>query len=285
MPDVLDVAFDVLIAVTVVVTAGTIGMETGPEYVRVALRRRRALASAGIVNAVALPLVAFMIVNALPMSDGAATGVLLCAICAAGPLGLKAAQIARGDLGWTVSLILILTVLNAVTLPLWTAVLLPESVAARPSELLGAMVVFVVLPLVLGALFGRRRPQAAAGLVPRLEVLSNITLVLAISIAIVGYSDDLWAAAASWAPAATVLVLAVAPGAGLLDRGQPDAVRRVTTLVTMNRATGIALLVGSRAFADQAGVFSAVITYGLMQTAAVVAVALVWRLQQRTRIG
>lgn len=45
----------------------------------------------------------------------------------------------------------------------------------------------------------------------------------------------------------------------------------------MNRATGIALLVASRGFADQVGVVSTVIAYGLLQTVAVLTIAIVWR--------
>jgi hypothetical protein len=48
-------------------------------------------------------------------------------------------------------------------------------------------------------------------------------------------------------------------------------------LVTINRATGIALLVSSRSFSDQVGVLSTVIAFGILQTIIVLATALIWR--------
>lgn len=44
---------------------------------------------------------------------------------------------------------------------------------------------------------------------PRLEVFSNITLALAIAVALVAYSDELRMTTTSWAPVAVILLLAV----------------------------------------------------------------------------
>jgi bile acid:Na+ symporter, BASS family len=279
MPDVLGSAFELLIAVTVVITATAIGLETYAAAIRAAVRRRLVLASLVGVNTIALPLAAAAIVAVLPMADGPATGVLLCALCAAGPLALKAAQLARGDLAWALSLTVVLTVVNAGALPLWSSVLLPESVAAKPGDLLGAMVLLVVLPVGLGVVVRWIRPRTVS-LVPRLEVLSNVTLVLAITAALIAYSDELLSTAASWAPVAILSLLVIAAVGAQLVPSVPAELRRVSTLVTMNRATGIALLVVSRAFADQVGVVSTVIAYGLLQTAVVLTVAVGWRIGQ-----
>lgn len=278
MLDLLGVAFDVLIAVTVLVTAVTIGLESNTAAIRRALRRRRTLAWVVGANVGIVPLAGYAIVTALPMADGPATGVLVCAICAGGPLGLKAAHLSRGDLAWAVSLIVILTLVNVGALALWSALLLPRTVAPRPAELLGAMVVLVLLPMVIGAVLRWRTRWTVDAVLPRLEICSNVTLVLAVGVALILYFDELWSTVASWAPAATVLILGVAAGtAGVLGSSQLGEIRRASTLITMNRATGIALLVVSRAYADQPGVITAIVTFGLLQTMAVIAVAIFWR--------
>lgn len=275
--DLLGPVFDLLVAVTVVVTATAIGLETNAAAIRRTARRQRVFTPLVVVNSVVVPLAAAAIVAAFPMPVGPATGVLICACCAAGPLALKGAQIAKGDLAWAVSLTVILTLANAASLPLWSALLLPKSVAVQPSALLGAMLALVVLPVALGAAGGRVWPDRAGRLGPRLEVFSSVTLALAIAVALLAFWHEVQATAASWALVAIILVLAVGASAALLVPGQPRPVRSVSTLVTMNRATGIALLVVSRAFADQVGVVSTVITYGLLQTAAVLAMAVYWR--------
>lgn len=276
MPDGVGVAFDLLIAVTVLVTALAIGMDTTAAAIRRAVSRRSTLVVVLCANAVALPVAAFVVVNALPVEEGQATGIMLCAICAAGPLGLKASQIARADLAWALSIVVIMTILNFISVPVWTASLLPRSAAVQPADLLGAMLVLVVLPVVFGALVRQRHPARARGRVPSLESLSHVTLALAIAVGLVAHHEDLLATARSWTPVAAVVVLALAATAGSVASG-PPAIRQVSTLVTVNRGTGIALLVVSRSFADQDGVFSTVIVFGIVQTIIVVGVALIWR--------
>jgi BASS family bile acid:Na+ symporter len=282
MPELLGVAFELLVAITVLVTALTIGLDTTAAEFGSVVRGRRAVIAMLGVNGVVVPVAAFALVNALPVQGADQTGVLLCAMCASGPLGLKASQIARGDLAWAISITTILTVLNVAFLPLWTSLLLPDSVTARPVDLLGAMVAIIILPLVAGIWYRRRRPEHAGGVVPRLEALSNVTLALAVTVGLVAHFDQVWLTASSWTPIVVVILLALAGPAGYFASGPPQGLRRVSTLVTINRGTGIALLLASRSFADQAHVLSTVIAFGILQTIIVLAAALVWRRRSMT---
>jgi BASS family bile acid:Na+ symporter len=277
MPSGMGLVFELLVAVTVLATTTLIGIGTTSDAIRRAARRRWVLASTVALNVVIIPVAAFLFVNALGLPEGHSTGVLLCAMCAAGPLGLKAAQIARGDLAWAVSVTVILTLLNVGTLPLWSGLLLPLSVAPPPAQTLGVLVVLILLPVVVGSTMRHRSPGRAVRLMPRLEVFSNVTLALAVAVGLATYSEELWSTATSQTPLVVVVLLAVGLVAGLLIPGSPGEVRRVSALVTMNRSTGVALLIVSRAFAGHGGVFSAVITYAVLQTAAALTVALIWR--------
>jgi predicted Na+-dependent transporter len=139
------------------------------------------------------------------------------------------------------------------------------------------LVVLILVPVMLGGAMRRRAPQRAAVLVPRLELFSNVTLVLAVAVGLVTYSDELWSAATSRTPVAVVLVLAIGLAGGLLVPASFIAARHVSALLTMNRSTGVALLIVSRVFADHGEVFSAVVTFAVFQTAAALAVAVIWR--------
>lgn len=277
MPSGWGLVFELLVAVTVLATTTLIGIGTTSAAIRRAVRRRWALASTVALNVVLLPVAAFVFLSALELPEGHSTGVLLCAVCAAGPLGLKAAQIARGDLAWAVSVTVILTLLNVVSLPLWSELLLLRSVAPPPAQTFGVLVLLILFPVIAGSAMRRRSPRHAVRLMPRLEAFSNVTLVLAVAVGLVTYSGELWSTATSRTPLAVVVLLAAGLVAGLLIPGSPGEVRHVSALVTMNRSTGIALLIASRAFAGDGGVFSAVITFAVLQTAAVLAVAIIWR--------
>lgn len=277
MPDFLAAAFETLVAGTVFVTALTIGLDTRPTAFKAVLRRRLALAAVVVVNGIVVPVLAFALVNTVSMHPANETGILLCAICACGPLGLKASQIARGDLAWAVSITTLMTVFNVGLLPLWTAVLLRESVTARPGDLLGAMVAFILLPMMAGVTFRLRNPVRATEAVPRLEAASTVTLALAVAAGLTAHLDQVWLTATSWTPVVIVVLLALTGAAGYYAAGPQHRLRSTSMLVTINRATAIALLISSRSFADQVGVLSTVIAFGIMQTITVVSVALIWR--------
>lgn len=285
MPGGMALAFEFLVAVTVLATTTLIGIGTTYDAIRRAARQQWVLASTVALNVVIIPVAAYLFVNGLRLPEGHSTGVLLCAVCAAGPLGLKAAQIARGDLAWAVSVTVILTLLNVVTLPLWSGLLLPQSIAPPPAQTLGVLLVLILLPVVVGSTIRRRSPGRAVRLMPRLEVLSNVTLALAVAVGLATYSGELWTTATSRTPLVVMVILAVGLVAGLLIPGSPDEVRHVSALVTMNRSTGVALLIASRVFADRGGVFSAVITFAVLQTAAAVTVALIWRRRSTVAAG
>ena len=277
MPELLGVAFELLVAITVLVTALTIGLDTTAAEFGSVVRGRRAVITMLGVNGVVVPVAAFALVNALPVRGADETGVLLCAMCASGPLGLKASQIARGDLAWAISITTILTFLNVAFLPLWTSLLLPDSVTARPVDLLGAMVAIILLPLVAGIWYRRRSPEHARDVAPKLEALSSVTLALAVAVGLVLHHGHVWSVATSWTAVVVVTLIALAGPAGYLAVGPPPRLRRVSTLVTINRGTGIALLVASSTFAGQGHVLRTVIAFGIMQTVIVLTMALVWR--------
>jgi bile acid:Na+ symporter, BASS family len=269
--------FDVLVALTVLTTALAIGLNATPDLLRRVVANRRPAVAMLAVNGLFVPVAAFGLVRWLPVGQGQKTGILLCAICVCGPLGLKAAQIARGDLVWAFAVIAGMTVLNAAFLPLWTAVLLTESIPARPLDILGAIVMLMIIPMVVGIVARQRRPRAARLANRRLQAVSTVTLVLAIVIGLTLHLDELLSPATSWTVVVAVLLIALAGAAAYGASGPPSEVRRVAVLASINRGTGLALLVAGYAFAGQRSVLASVIAFGILQTTVVFGVALLWR--------
>ena len=272
-----DRIFDALVAVTVLTTALAIGLSSAPAAVKNVLVRRRAAVAMLAVNGVIVPVAAFALVDWLPVDHGSRTGILLCAICACGPLGLKAAQIVRGDLMWAIAVIAGMTLLNAALLPLWTTLLLAESIAARPADILGAIVMLMVIPIVMGLVTRRRRPTAAQVASRRLQASSTVTLALAIAVGLTLHLDELSSPATSWTVVIAVLLLALAGTAAYVATGPPTEIQRVAVVASINRGTGLALLVASYAFPGQPRVLASVIAFGILQTTVVFGVALLWR--------
>lgn len=275
MAGLLDGLFTVLIFVTVFLTALAIGLMTNREALRRAVGRRT-FGIAVLVNVVVVPALGYLIVRAFDLDSGAETGILLCAVCAAGPIALKVSQIARNDLTWALSLTAITLSLNVIGLPIWSGVLLHRSLTVQPADLLAVLLVAVVLPVVLGVRLGTRSPTKGRRSSSLATSISNVTLVLAVGVGIFADADDLIASLSS-----RVLVVAaiIVTASGLIGWAVPDATprRRATSLATLNRATSVALLVGARAFPGDTEVFTAVVVFGLVQTVAGLALSCYWR--------
>lgn len=279
MAETLNGVFALLIFVTVALTALSIGLVTSVDLVRSALRQRRVVIVV-LLNCVAVPLVGFLISGAVPLSPGARTGIVICAICAGGPLAIKATQIAKGDLTWSLSLTVVLLILNVVTLPLWSALLIDGSVALRPADLVGVLGAAILIPVGLGMAI-RPRVSGVDRWFRWLTLASNALLVLAIAVGLVASSEGLIAGLSSWLAPVVLTVVLVAGWAGWAIRDERDR-RRASTLATLNRATSVALLTVGRAFPDQIEIFTAVVLFGLVQTVTAVGLALYWGVASRS---
>jgi len=276
MAGTLDGAFTALVFITVALTSVAIGLVTRLDVIRAAVRRVSFWVVI-IANLAVVPLLGYVVARSMPLTPGVESGVVLCAICAAGPLGLKASQISRSDLAWTLSLTVVLQILNVLTLPMWSPVLLDRSLTVQPGDLFGVLAIAILLPALVGGWSGRRGPRAAERRSRKLTTVSNVTLVMAVIVGVAANAPELASSVSSWVLLTAIVVILAA---GLVGWWPPEAAsrRRASALVTLNRATSVALLVVGRAFPENAEVFTAAVVFGLVQTAAAVALSLYWRL-------
>lgn len=273
MAESLNGIFAVLIYVTVALTALSIGLVTSIDLLRSALRQR-GVAVVLTVNCFVVPLLGYVLASALPLTSSAKTGVLVCAICAGGPLGLKATQIARGDLTWSLSLTVVLLTLNVVTLPAWSALLIDGTVTVRFGDLVGVLGAAILGPVAVGMAL-RPRLHAVDRWFGYTTKASNVLMLLAIGVGVAANAGGLVNSLSSSLLLAVVAVVVMAGAAGWLVRDETGR-RRATTLGTLNRATSVALLIVGRVFPDEAGVFTAAVLFGLIQTVIAIGLALYW---------
>ena len=274
MTEALNTVFTGLLAFTVCLTALSIGLATSGRTMRAAIRRP-SLIFVVLANVILVPAAGLAIVRLVPLSPDGEIGVLLCTMCAAGPFALKATQVARGDLAWALSLTVILLLLNVLALPLWTALVFDRSLSVRAGDLFAVMVAVILLPAAIGALLRRTLPGRSEGWVKPATDVSNLTLVAAIVVGVAGNLSPLAEALTSRILIAAGLIVV---GAGVIGVAlpSPTEVRRASTLVTLNRATSVALLVVAQSFPDRGEVLTTAIVFGLVQTIFALGVALAW---------
>lgn len=273
MPGSLNELFGLLIFFTVAVTALSIGLVTSWELLRSALRHRRVVVVVAL-NCVFVPLAALVVVTVMPLSTASAAGILVCAICAGGPLALKATQIARGDLTWSLSLTVMLLVLNVITLPLWTSLLVDRSMTLHFGDLVRVLGLAIVIPVAVGMAI-RSHVSDADRWFKLLTLTSNVGMALGVAVGLAANAGDLVGSVSLWQFLAVLAVIAIAGGAAWIlddDLGR----RRASTFSTLNRATSVALLIVGRGFLDQPEVFTAAVLFALIQTVIVLGIAVYW---------
>src|SRR5262249_59575442 len=112
-------------------------------------------------NSVLMPLVGIGVCQALPLSTESRVGVELAVMAAAGPVGMKAAQLTkRADMAMALSFTIALQVVNIVAAPLWAKQIVTGA-TVDPWTLVKDLLLLVLAPLVIGTVLRGRPAQHA----------------------------------------------------------------------------------------------------------------------------
>ena len=151
-PDVGDprLAYAIALIATLWLTAISLGMAHDLRDVEVGRRRPGLFARLVVLDIVVVPLVVVALVWLLGVPAPYAQGLLIVGAAAAGPLGLKTTQLAKGDLPLAIGLVIVLELLNIVAMPVWAAILQPGIGAHPIGEIVRTLVVGILLPLLVG---------------------------------------------------------------------------------------------------------------------------------------
>jgi BASS family bile acid:Na+ symporter len=201
-------------------------------------------------------------VQVFSVPDRYATGLLLVGVASAGPLGIKAAQLAGADLPYAIALVVVLEAANAVAIPAWVALLLPPGAHVPLWPVARTLLLLVLAPLAVGMAVRARRPLAAVRLAGWAVPLSTVGLLVVIAVVLARQADIVVDAFAAVGPAAVTAVL-LALLLGWLLGGPARPTRAVTSLVTGVRANGPALAIAQASFPSLAAVSVAIVAFGM----------------------
>ncbi|GAB3416668.1 hypothetical protein GCM10027435_14350 [Haloparvum alkalitolerans] len=262
--------------VFVLSTMFSMGVKLSVSQITDALRKRRLLTNSLAVNLVAVPLLAALLVHAVPVETGFAAGIVLLAVSPGAPFGPKLAELSDSDVAFASGLMAILCLLSVVTIPASLWLLLPGDAAVDPVAI-GRMVLGIQLvPLLLGLGTSSVVPSLADRLHPPVQRLSDYTFVGLIVLLVVVYSDSL----ASLVGTGTLGLSAVAVGASLLAGyglgGPARATREVLATTTAARNAAIALFIATTEFSDPR-VLTTVLAFSFIGVVWSALLAGVWR--------
>lgn len=213
------------------------------------LRDLRAVGLALLANFVLVPALAYGIAALLGLENGFRIGLIVIACAAGAPFLPKLAQVAKGDVAFSVGLMVLLMVVTVVYAPIVLPLLIP-GVAVNPWDIARPLITLMLIPLAIGLLVRWWLPGTAASLAPVMSSASSYSLMAAAVLGLLVGFKSLMAAFGTRAYLAAALFVAGAIVIGFLLGMGGLKKRSVTALGAGQRNISAGLLIATTNFSE-----------------------------------
>src|SRR5215468_646239 len=227
----------------------SMGLSLTVEQILAPLRNYRLIILGLLANFVLMPFAAFGIAKLLRLDEPLAIALLLLGTASGAPFLPLLARISKGNLAFSVGLMVLLMVVTVAYMPLVLPLFL-EGVSVDPLKIGRSLVFLMMLPLAIGLLVKARASGLAAKVQPSLGRLSIISLVLLIALLLITNMQNVLSLYGTRGVLASILFIAAGSGIGWLLGGPQSDTRGVMSLGTAQRNIAAALVVGGQNFSD-----------------------------------
>ena len=267
MQEFLNKASSIAMVCFVVSSMLALGLSLTVSQIIQPLRNFRLVALALVANFVVMPLIAVALSKVLGLEQSFAIGLMLLGCAAGAPFLPKLAQLSKGDVAFSVGMMVLLMVVSVGYLPVVLPMLLP-GVTVDPLQIAKSLVLMMLLPLSIALLTKAQADAFAAKVKPALDKLANLGLIVLLVCTIAANIDKVMAVFGTMGILAGALFIVAGYVVGWLLGGSNMAEKKVMALGTSQRNIAAGLLVASQSFSDPKVVVMvvviAVLSMGLM---------------------
>lgn len=237
------------LAVVVFVVSSTlgVGLSLTVGQILAPLKNPRLVALSLIANFVLAPLAALGLWRGLGLDESLGIGLLLCGLAAGAPFLIKLAEFAKADLAFAVGLMVLLMVVTVGYIPLALPWFL-EGTTVNPAKIAQSLVVMMLIPLAAGLLLRARRPEAAGRAQPAVARLSNISMILVVTLTTAGHLKSVLSVFGTLGVLAAIVYTIVCVAIGWVLGGPGAGTRGGLALGTAQRNTAAAFVVAGQNF-------------------------------------
>jgi BASS family bile acid:Na+ symporter len=223
-----------------------------------ALRDVRLVFLALLANFVAMPLGALALDKLLRLDEPLGVGLLLLGAAAGAPFLPKLTELAKGNLPFSVGIMVLLAIGTVGYLPLVLPLLLP-GVTVNSGKIAGWLFLLTLLPLGAGLALRAQYGEVAARVRPVLDWGSNVILVPMVLLLAIANIDKILHIFGTRGILAGFLLIALGFGIGWMIGGPASDKRRALALGTGQRNVAAALVVASESFGDPSVVIMVIV--------------------------
>jgi BASS family bile acid:Na+ symporter len=276
----LEAFTNVVLLIQIISTMGSIGLGLNTKQIKNVLSNYSLMARGLVVNFLLVPIIAWVMTKIIPMDEIIAIGFLVASISAGAPFGPKLAQIAKSDVPFAVTMMFVLSVLTVVATPIWLSVFLGSSsisnVSINPLPLLGQILVIYILPLLIGLFVNSKYTTKAQKYRPLALKVSNLSFPIVIVGIIATNISGFQSLVGSLGIITSIISVVIYAVLGFVLGGPQIASKRSLAFNSAVRNGGLGLLLAAQAFSNHPKVGIMVVTFGIVQTVIMIAIAALW---------
>lgn len=249
MQEIVALLINLFVLVFVLTSMFGTGLSLTVRQILEPLKNWRLVLLALVANFIIVPALAYGIALVLSLSEGLRSGLIILSVCAGAPFLPKLAGVAKGNLAFSVGLMVLLMVVTVGFAPIVLPLIIP-GVAVNPWDIARPLITLMLIPLGVGLFVKAWMSEFADSLAPMMNQASSTSLMLAAVLALLIGFRDLLGVVGTGAFLATALLIAGALLTGFLLSSGGPANRSVMALGTGQRNISAALLVATTNFTD-----------------------------------
>lgn len=249
MSDILPIITKLAILIFVIASMLSMGFSLTLSQILEPLKNIGLVVRSLLANFVVVPLLVYLMLNIISLSEPLEIGFVLLATAAGAPFLPKLAQTAKGNMAFSVGLMVLLMVGTIIYMPLVLPLVL-QGVAVNPWDIAQPLIFLMLLPLAMGLLIKARYGAIATALQPIMTQASSTALMGGLVIGLVLQFNNLIRLFGTGALIASAVFIILSFIIGYLLGTPGKATQRVLGLGTAQRNISAALLVGASNFDD-----------------------------------
>jgi predicted Na+-dependent transporter len=272
MSEILAVIMNLSVLIFVISSMLSMGLSLTVAEILAPLRKTRLVVLALVANFIIAPLAAYLILLVIPLEQGLRTGLIIMATAAGAPFLPKLVQAAKGDVAFSVGLMVLLMIATIIYLPIVLPLLL-QGVEVNPMDIAKSLVVMMLIPLAAGLFIKTRYEDIGKSLYPSMNQASSLGLILLLVSGVVVNYETILGVIGTGGILAIFIFLGITLIAGYLLGGNQANFRSVVGLGTAQRNISAAFLVAVGNFSEDPNVLAIIMVAGLIGLIALMVIA------------
>ena len=176
MTEVLATLAQLSVLIFVIGSMFSLGLSLTMKQIIDPLRNARMVILALVANFVLVPILAYLLALLFNLDESLRIGLILLSTAAGAPFLPKLVDVAKGNIAFSVGLMVLLMIVTIIYLPLVLPLLLGD-VQVNPWDIAQSLIVMMLIPLAVGLFIKARYEDAADKIQPTFGMASNIALL------------------------------------------------------------------------------------------------------------